>query len=411
MRSVLFRHARPALAAGCAAILVALALTDDTPRAQGRAGSLLERFQQQSVASEQKGLAAPFVGITTSGTADKGLFALASTGVSTEPVRRAAEAFLGALGPEDRRKTQFPVDDPEWRKWMNQHFYQRQGMSFERMTQAQRDAAFGLLRASLSAKGLTLTRDIMRLNHTLAELNNNDFEQYGEWYYYVTLMGTPSATEPWGWQLDGHHAVVNYFVMGDQVVMSPVFVGSEPVRASSGKYAGTVVLQDVQDRGLAFMTSLDAGQRAKATIEAVKTRSNNQTEAFRDNQVIPYAGIRAAELTGAQKEQLLALAALHIGTLRDGHAKIKMEEVRRHLDETRFAWIGGTDPASTFYYRIHSPVVLIEFDHATPTNLRHLAANPTAPTREHIHVVIRTPNGNDYGKDLLRLHYLQHPHS
>jgi hypothetical protein len=28
----------------------------------------------------------------------------------------------------------------------------------------------------------------------------------------------------------------------------------------------------------------------------------------------------------------------------------------------------------------------------------------------HIHTIIRTPNGNDYGKDLLRQHYLRaHP--
>jgi hypothetical protein len=63
-----------------------------------------------------------------------------------------------------------------------------------------------------------------------------------------------------------------------------------------------------------------------------------------------------------------------------------------------------------FYYRIHSPVILIEFDHQKPINLRHLAADPNAPTRQHIHVVVRTPNGNDYGKDLLRQHYLAHPH-
>ncbi|NRP74564.1 hypothetical protein ILFOPFJJ_05486 [Ensifer psoraleae] len=27
------------------------------------------------------------------------------------------------------------------------------------------------------------------------------------------------------------------------------------------------------------------------------------------------------------------------------------------------------------------------------------------PTRGHIHTVVRTPNGNDYGKDLLRQHH------
>ena len=65
-------------------------------------------------------------------------------------------------------------------------------------------------------------------------------------------MGTPSATEPWGWQLDGHHVIVNYFVLGDQVVVTPFFAGSEPVTATSGKYRGTTVLQDEQNKALAF---------------------------------------------------------------------------------------------------------------------------------------------------------------
>jgi hypothetical protein len=95
----------------------------------------------------------------------------------------------------------------------------------------------------------------------------------------------------------------------------------------------------------------------------------------------------------------------------DGHARVKMDEVKRHLDNTWFAWIGGSDSASVFYYRIHSPVVLIEFDHQRPANLSFLAANPQKPTREHVHVVVRTPNGNDYGKDLLRAHHEAHPHS
>jgi hypothetical protein len=46
-----------------------------------------------------------------------------------------------------------------------------------------------------------------------------------------------------------------------------------------------------------------------------------------------------------------------------------------------------------------------------PANLRHLAANPRVPLQTHVHVVVRTPNGNDYGKDLLRQHYQREPHS
>jgi len=363
-----------------------------------------------SIDAETKGLAEPFKGITINGQVVPGLFAIHSTGVSTEPVHKTADAFLSSLTVEQRSKTAYGVDDDEWRKWMNQHFYVRQGLSFKEMTDAQREAAFALMRASLSAKGLKQTRDIMRLNHTLGELNNNDFEQYGEWLYNITVMGTPSSKEPWGWQLDGHHAIINYFVLGDQVVMTPFFAGSEPVIATSGKFKGTSVLQDEQNNGLSMINALTEAERKKAIIQVSKTGNNNLTEAFKDNVVLDYAGMRASELSKPQRKQLLDLIALYVDNMDDGHARVKMDEVRRHMDNTWFAWIGGTDPASVFYYRIHSPVILIEFDHQLPANLRHLAKDPRVPNHEHIHVVVRTPNGNDYGKDLLRQHYQQHKH-
>src|SRR5690606_4273395 len=139
-------------------------------------------------------------------------FAIRRTGVSTEPVRVAAERFLAALTPEQRAKTTFATDDIEWRRWNNVHRYARAGTSFREMTEAQREVAFGVLRAGLSAKGLETSRNIMRLNGYLAEVLDN-FEEYGNDLYFLTVMGTPSATEPWGWQLDGHHLIINYFVL------------------------------------------------------------------------------------------------------------------------------------------------------------------------------------------------------
>ncbi len=368
-------------------------------------------FRDRSITFEKNGLAEPFKGVTSDGKIAPGLFSVTSTGVSTEPVRKAADAFLAGLTAPQRAKTAFAVDDDEWRKWMNQHFYVRQGVSFLEMTPAQRDLGFALLRASLSARGLKQTRDIMRLNETLGELNGNDMEQYGEFRYHITMMGKPSPTEPWGWQLDGHHAIINYFVLGDQVVMSPFFAGSEPVIATSGKFKGTSVLQDEQNRGLALVNALEPEQRAKAILSPDKTRNNNLTEAWKDNAVVPPAGVKASDLSDAQRRQLLDLIALYVGNMDDGHAKIKMSEVERHVAATTFAWIGKTDKDAVFYYRIQSPVILIEFDHQTPANLRQLAKDPNVPNHEHIHVVVRTPNGNDYGKDLLRQHYAAHRHS
>jgi hypothetical protein len=357
------------------------------------------RFDNQREAA----LAQPFKGVFFLDVPPANLFPVKKTGVNTEPVRWAAKAFLSSLNAEDRKKTVFPVDDIEWRKWDNRHRYARQGAGFDKMTKGQRELAFNLLRTSLSARGLKQTQDIMKLNGTLAELTNR-FDEYGEWLYWITIMGEPSATKPWGWQLDGHHVVINYFILGDQVVMSPVFMGSEPVKAESGKFKGTVICQAEQDKGLAFINSLNKTQRAKAIVANDKGPTNNIGEAFRDNQVLDYIGIRCSELTAKQKTQLHGLIEVYIGNLADGHAKVKMADMKKHLDATYFGWMGGTKKDSVFYYRIQSPVVLIEFDHQRPIAL----ARSQTPTRQHIHTVVRTPNGNDYGKDLLRQHYRLH---
>lgn len=348
-------------------------------------------------------LAKPFVGITADGKLVKDLYKIQSTGVSTKPVVAAAEALLKELSDEQRKKTLFPIDDVEWRKWDNVHFTKRQGVGFDEMTAEQRELALGLLKASLSAKGLKLSQDIMKLNHTLAELGDN-FEEYGQWLYWITIMGEPSETKPWGWQIDGHHLCVNYFVLGDQVVMSPVFVGSEPVTAVGGKFKGTVILQDEQNGGLKFMQSLNATQQSKATLSKVKAGANALAEAYKDNVNLDFAGLKASQLEASQKKQLLELVKLYVGNMRQGHAKVKMEEVEKHLDETWFAWVGDVKDDSVFYYRVHSPVILIEFDHQ-----RRIAPLRTREaSREHIHAVVRTPNGNDYGKDLLRQHFEKH---
>src|ERR1700739_3024268 len=163
--------------------------------------TMAERFRQWSEEAEKEGLAAPFKGVTTNGTVVPGLFQISPSGVSTEPVRNAAAKFISTLTTVQLARTLFPVDDVEWRKWMNQHFYVRQGISFQEMTPVQRDAALGLMSVSLSARGLELTQNIMRLNETLAEMSN-DHVFLGEELYYMTIMGRPSATEPWGWRLD-----------------------------------------------------------------------------------------------------------------------------------------------------------------------------------------------------------------
>ena len=353
--------------------------------------------------SGQQALNEPFRGISTNDEIEKALFEIQSTGVSTKPVVDAAQAFLAGISPEQRARASFNVDDIEWRSWDNRHFYKRKGVGFDEMNAKQRQLAFGLLQASLSAKGLKLSKDIMKLNGTLAELADN-FDEYGEWLYWITVMGEPSESKPWGWQIDGHHLIINYFVLGDQVVMSPVFIGSEPVHAVSGKFKGTIVMQEQQNAGVDFMRSLSEEKQAVATLTKIKNQNNAVAQAYKDNINLDYAGLRADRLSASEKEKLLGVIETFVGTMSEGHAQIKMEQVKKHLNRTYFAWVGGTDPDSVFYYRIHSPVLLIEFDHER----RVAPFRSSEPSRDHIHAVLRTPNGNDYGKDLLRQHIEDH---
>jgi hypothetical protein len=355
---------------------------------------------------QKRELETPFMGVTTNGRVTTDLFPIRQTGVSTSPIRTAAHALLNGLNADQRTRISFPVDDREWRLWINTPQPARQGVSLQEMSEPQRDLVFGLLRASLSAKGLKKTEDIMKLNETFAELSRR-FEDFGRWKYWITVMGTPSDTEPWGWQIDGHHLIVNYFVLGDQVVMTPTFMGSEPVRADAGPFKGTVALQDEQNKGSRLLTALDGPQRTKAVVGSEKGGANTLAGAYKDNLALDYAGVRATELDDRQREQLLDLIEEYVNNQKDGHARLRMEQVRRHIDSTYFAWIGSADPEGVFYYRVQSPVILIEFDHQSPVR----PGAPRGPSRNHIHTVVRTPNGNDYGRDLLRQHYAQHPHA
>lgn len=362
---------------------------------------VLERIIQIGRAA----LAEPFKGITTDGTVVPGLFPIQKTGVSLQPLVDAATAFLATLTHEQRRDVTFAIDAVEWRAWHNAHPYLfRHGLCLAALDDRQRAAALALMRASLSAGGYKCARDIMRLNEHVRELTGRD-EEYGEWHYFVSLFGRPSASEPWGWQIDGHHLIVNCFVLGDQMVLTPNFMGSEPVFAESGIYAGTRVFEAEEQQGYALMQALSPEQRARATISDQIPRQL-LTVAPWDNKVLDHAGLYFDEMEPPQKALLEKLLQLYVGRIRPGHAEIKLEEVMRHIAQTRFAWCGPCDETSPFYYRIHSPVILIEFDHQSG-----IVFEGDVPTRHHIHTLVRTPNGGDYGRDLLRQHYLRHDHS
>ena len=347
----------------------------------------------------------------------EGLYALAPNGAPTQGMIAATLHLLQHVSADERRALAFPVDAREWRRWNNTEMYlYHYGLRLEEVSGPVREAILAVVRASLSAGGYDKVRDVMRLNHYLGQLVGNTMV-FGEYSFNFALFGEPSPTQPWGWQLQGHHLALNCLVINGQLVLTPTFMGAEPNYADEGEYKGIRLFQDEEHLGLALMRGLSGDQRAQAIIRE-SNLGKDQPEgrwhradqlhfggAFRDNRVVPYEGVSAKGFTREQKKRLMDLVEAYVNPMPEGPMKARLEEVERHLDDTHFCWIGGTKDASTFYYRIQSPVVFIEFDQHAGVYL----TNPT-PQKFHIHTIVRTPNGNDYGMDLLKLHYAQSHH-
>ncbi|RLL66884.1 DUF3500 domain-containing protein [Streptomyces sp. Z26] len=358
----------------------------------------------------------PLVGITTDGHVVPDLFALQDTDWNPEPATRAAIAFLDHLTPARRENVLFAVDADEWRMWINAFpTWDPHGLCLDDLEPAHRERALAVVEASLSATGFSEARTAMKLNAALGELIDRYRDTLTEYRYHFAVFGTPSATEPWGWQLWGHHLDVHCFIVGRQLVLTPTFIGAEPTEADRGTHQGLSLFDDQRAAGLDLRRGLRPHQERRAVLHtsmrvrdlpaelADPVNGRHLGGAAQDNRVIPYAGLPAGELSGGQRESLLHLVHTYARRLPDGPAAAFMEGVERHLDDTHVAWIGGSGDDDAFYYRVHSPVVLIEYDCQQGVFLDNDEPQPF-----HVHTIVRTPNGGDYGRDLLRRHLARH---
>ncbi len=356
----------------------------------------------------------PFVGITTDGGVVPNLYSLRPEDAPTRSMVEAASHLLDSTSAEERAALCYAVDAREWRRWNNTEIYfYRIGLRLEEVSTPVREAILAVIRASLSASGFDKIRDVMRLNAFLGELVNAPCI-FNEWSFNFSLFGTPSLTEPWGWSLFGHHLTLCCLVIGEQMVLSPLFLGAEPNVADAGPFAGIRLFQDEENIGLQVMQSLSPELQSQAVVYKQMVDpampqgrwhpmdQRHLAGAFQDNRIIPYEGARVAEFSAKQRALLLDLIKAYLMPMPTKPLQARMEEIERHLQETHFCWIGAYDEDSPFYYRIQSPVVLIEFDHHSGVYLSN-----EQPEKFHVHTIVRTPNGNDYGKDVLRLHYEQ----
>jgi hypothetical protein len=351
----------------------------------------------------------PFVGITSDGSVTPDLYEVAGNGAPIAAVVKAARKWLDSLPPEQIGFAKLPLDAHERRHWHNTPLVLRDGQfEFDSLTVSQREWAMEIVRQSLSPEGYARVLNVIENNELIGRLAEVE-GLMNRRAFSLTIFGEPSEVEPWGWQLFGHHLALNAFFLGEQMVMSPVFLGLEP--DVPDEKTGRRMFEDHEEQALAFMRSLTEDQKAAAVLyDTMMTAEQPEGRyhpddgrhvggAFQDNRVVPYEGLKSSDLNADQRAALMKLAGLFIGNLQAGPKQQTLDQIEAHLDETWFAWIGKVDDVNPFYFRIHSPVTLIEFDHHSGIFL----TNPE-PERLHVHTIVRTPNGGDYGMAVLQQH-------
>lgn len=321
----------------------------------------------------------------------------------------AARDLLGALDEDSRAKIGYPVDAPEWQTWANPEFMQFDtGLRLEFQSPAVREKALALMAASLSPQGYELAHNMMLINGFLGEVVGLE-SILNEFSYNIALYGTPDEEQPWGWQLFGHHLALNCMLVGGRMVLSPMFLGAEPNEIDEGEHRGVESFVPRIELGVRLMSALTPEQRTAATVfeqmvdpampegRVHPGDERHLAGAFQDNRVIPFEGIRVDELSAEAQRCVVDIVEQFLGILPTGPRAAKMREVREHLSTTWLSWIGGHDAGDVFYYRIQSPVIIAELDHHCGVFLDYKTPQPF-----HIHTVVRTPHGNDYGRAYLR---------
>jgi hypothetical protein len=326
-----------------------------------------------------------------------------------ETVAAAAQSFLDSLDEEQLATATMSMDTNERAKWSNLPIIMVRpaGLLIKDMTDETRRAAHALMRATMSSQGYAKFTGIMLLEDLLHQMESEalqsneerrddpmarafvatrDYENYA-----IAIFGFPGDAN-WGWKIAGHHAAANFTISDGRIGFTPTFLGSSPMEVKSGRYAGLMALSNEGQRGIEFMNSLDSDQQKKATI-ADEAAEDVFEGPGRRQSLEKYEGLQISSLTQEQTHLLRKLIAEFVHNADHAAASAQIDAISEAgWDKMWFSWRGPVDASDTFYYRVHGPRILIEYNRQNSN---------------HDHMVIRDPS-NDYGEDWLGKHYEEH---
>jgi hypothetical protein len=307
----------------------------------------------------------------------------------TSKIVAIASTFLSSLDEGQRSKVLFDFNDAAQRvKWSNlpTTMVPRAGLKMGDLSAPQRKAAMDLLSSMLSKRGYEKVLAIMEGDEMLKTQGGGrgGAPMFGRDLYYISILGKPSATDPWMLQFGGHHLALNITMVGRDGILTPSHTAAQPAKYTvDGKTVRPLGAEN--DKGFALINALDEEQRKQAILNYKV--ADLVLGPGKDGKTIQPEGLKCSAMNASQQAMLLDLVGEWAGIVEEQAAAVRMADIKANLSATWFAWSGPTTNGAPAYYRIQGPTLVIEY---AP---QPMGGDPTM----HIHTIYRDPT-NDYGK-------------
>jgi hypothetical protein len=296
-------------------------------------------------------------------------------------MRGAVASVMAAVGEGRREQVMYEFGDPERLRWTYLPA-PHAGLGLPDMGPEARKCFHRLLATALSRRGFAEAVTVMALEEVL-DLDEEGRRSRHRDAFYLSVFGDPGG-DALTWRIEGHHLSVTATVVGDQVAVSPLFLGARPHRIGSSEHTTLAPVGLAEDLARRVIVTLSGRLRTEAIVaKQASADILSGAAAEVDADLLKPTGVPVSAMKGEPRRVFDELLTVYLGRLSTPLAHAQRERIA--VNELHFAWSGGTRPSEGHAYRIAGPDLLIEYCNTDG---------------DHSHTVMRQPSG-DFGYILL----------